>query len=42
MAEMSREKGARNGRATSTKLMVKRNRKETIDVEAASQRPPQR
>jgi len=38
---MSREKGARDRRATSTKLMLKRNCKETIDEEADSQRPPQ-
>ena len=42
MAEMSREKGARDRRATSAKLIVKRNRKETIDGQTGSQRPPQR
>ena len=42
MAEMSREKGARDKRATSAKLIVKRNRKETMDEETGSQRPPQR
>lgn len=42
MTEMSREKGTRDRRATATKLIVERNRKETIDGETGSQQPPQR
>lgn len=42
MAEMSRETDAQNKRATSAKLIVERNGKETIDEETGSQRRPKR